>query len=81
MKKSTPPLVRHQGHRAVIRPSTAHNFYAYFCEDCGVFVSWLSKSEVARARELDLLPDCYVSQIEKFGPNQGREQDDPVNNV
>ena len=81
MKRPQPPLVRHQGHRAEIRPSTAHNFYAYFCEDCGVFVSWLSKQEVARARELDLLPDCYVSQIENFSPNRRSKQDDPVNNT
>jgi len=79
MKRPQPPLVRHQGHRAEIRPSTAHNFWIYYCVDCGQFVSWLSKSEVARARELGLLPTHYVSQIENFAAKHEETQDDPVN--
>lgn len=54
-KKTIPPLEKHRTHSVEIQPSSAHNYAKYFCKDCGVFVSWLSKYEAARARELGLI--------------------------
>jgi hypothetical protein len=54
-KKPVPPLVKHQTHNVEIQPSIAHNYAKYFCKDCGVFVSWLSKIEAEKARELGLI--------------------------
>lgn len=52
--KPIPPLIKHRDHQVEIQPSTAHNFAKYYCRDCGVFIAWLSRQEVVRARELNL---------------------------
>jgi len=54
-KKPQPPLVRHLNHQVEVQPSTAHNYAKYYCRDCGMFVSWLSKIEAQRAREQGLI--------------------------
>lgn len=61
-KKPIPPLVKHQNCNVEIQPSTAHNFAKYYCRDCGVFVSWLSKVESQRAQELGLVKLAKIPQ-------------------
>ena len=48
-KKVIPPLVKHRDHSVEVQQSSAHNYAKYYCKDCGVFVSWLSKVEAERA--------------------------------
>ena len=62
-KKSQPPLIKHQHHRVEIQPSTAHNYAKYFCLDCGVFVSWLSRQEALQAQQLGLLKNVQKTTI------------------
>lgn len=54
-KKPIPPLVKHLNHNVEVQPSSAHNYAKYFCKDCGVFVSWLSKVEAENARQQGLI--------------------------
>lgn len=54
-KKSTPPLIKHQSHRVEIQSSTAHNLAKYYCIDCKVFISWLSKLEAEKAYESNMV--------------------------
>ena len=52
MKKSVSPYVKHQDHPVVIKPTDKHNGYYYHCQQCGVWVGWLSKQEVIRSKSL-----------------------------
>lgn len=60
-KKSTPPLIKHRSHNVEIRPSRAHNYALYYCQDCNTFVSWLSKMESQEAYRQGL-----VKQLPEF---------------
>lgn len=55
MKKSTPPLLKHQDHQVEIKISNHHNGAFYHCQTCLKHIAWLSKQEVERALKLGLI--------------------------
>jgi len=55
MKKSTPPLLKHQDHQVEIKISNHHNGAFYHCVTCLKHIAWLSKQEVETALKLGLI--------------------------
>ena len=52
---STPPYVKHQTHPIEIRSSTSHNNAFYFCQQCHVWVGWLTRAEAVEAKNLGII--------------------------
>lgn len=50
-----PPLEKHKDHEVEIRPGVGHHAAQYWCVSCNKWVAWLSKQDVANARQLGLL--------------------------
>tara|TARA_R110000868_G_C10609886_1_gene741304 strand:- start:372 stop:578 length:207 start_codon:yes stop_codon:yes gene_type:complete len=56
MKKSIPPLLKHEDHQVTIQPSiNAHHSAYYHCIECNKWVAWLSWGETQKAKQLGLL--------------------------
>jgi hypothetical protein len=53
MKKSTPPYIKHAEHSVIVKPTDKQNGYYYFCQQCGVWVGWLSKEEAKQMKSLE----------------------------
>ena len=59
MKKSTPPLIKHQDHRVEIRLVSGDKHYAkYHCVDCNKWVAWVGRAETTKALELGLVANA-----------------------
>jgi hypothetical protein len=56
MKRSTPPLIKHQDHEVEIRLATQANHAARIhCVTCNKFVMWLSHKETELAEQQGLI--------------------------
>jgi hypothetical protein len=64
MKKSTPPLVKHQSHQVEIRAVRGSKHYGkYWCLDCDMWISWISKTELDQAQALGIVVEDPVKNI------------------
>ena len=59
MKKSTPPLIKHQEHRVEIRPTATKHPAQYWCLDCNKHIAWLSKQEAEFAEKNGLISEMF----------------------
>lgn len=67
MKKTTAPMIKHANHQITIIPTLQHNGWKYHCVDCGVWVGWLSKTEIEMAEKLGLLTQNLSNEINNMG--------------